>query len=223
MAYGLFCFKLFENGEQCSKEDNITDWNSPPIYDKYLDEDCELFLRRTIVEDDDQSLFSQGEAITHTNDENFIVQIQKVTHFTEDNCLEIGDFIWEGFMQRELIRMGLSFTIQQLSKEVNLGSIHEYGDLFPTWASCATPWQNKLQIRIRSTRFVMSEKRLMSSMLVALVLLNQRGWKGLTGNPIDRGKDDFKHEIGVLFGERLHSSFICQATMVSPQLSMYGF
>ena len=91
-------------------------------------------MRRKIVEDDDQSLFSQGEAITHTNDENFIVQIQKVTHFTEDNCLEIGDFISEGFMQRELIQMGFSFTIQQLSKEVNLGSIHEYGDLFPTWA-----------------------------------------------------------------------------------------
>jgi hypothetical protein len=180
-------------------------------------------MRRKIVEDDDQSLFSQGEAITHTNDENFIVQIQKVTHFTEENCLEIGDFIWKGFMQRELIRMVLSFTIQQLSKEVNLGSIHEHANLFPAWASCATLWRNKLQIRIRSTRFVMSEKRLMSSMLVALVLLNLRRWKGLTGNPIDRGKDDFKHEIGVLFGERLHSSFICQATMVSQQLSMYGF
>jgi hypothetical protein len=63
-------------------------------------------MRRKIVEDDDQSLFSPGEAITHTKDENFIVQIQKVTHFTEENCLEIGDFIWEGFMQRELIRMG---------------------------------------------------------------------------------------------------------------------
>jgi hypothetical protein len=69
----------------------------------------------------------------------------------------------------------------------------------------------------------MSEKRLKSSMLVALVLLNLRGWKGLTGNPIDRGKDDFKHEIRVLFRERLHSNFISQATMVSQQLSMYGF
>jgi hypothetical protein len=87
-----------ENGEECSKEDNITDWNSPPIYDEYLDEDCELFMRRKIVKDDDQSLFSQGEAITHTKDENFIVQIQKITHFTKENCLEIGDFIWEGFM-----------------------------------------------------------------------------------------------------------------------------
>jgi hypothetical protein len=76
--------------EEYSKEDNITDWNSPPIYDEYLDEDCELFMGRQIVEDDDQSLFSQGEAITHTNDANFIVQIQKVTHFSE-----IGDFIWE--------------------------------------------------------------------------------------------------------------------------------
>ena len=83
-----FVSNIFENGEECSKEDNITDWNSLPIYDEYLDEDCELFMGRQIVEDDDQSLFSQGEAITHTNDANFIVQIQKVTHFTE-----IGDFI----------------------------------------------------------------------------------------------------------------------------------
>ena len=45
-------------------------------------------MGRQTIEDDDQSLFSQGEAITHTNDANFIVQIQKVTHFTE-----IGDFI----------------------------------------------------------------------------------------------------------------------------------
>ena len=211
-----FVSNIFENGEECSKEDNITDWNSPPIYDEYLDENCELFMGRQTIEDDDQSLFSQGEAITHTNDANFIVQIQKVTHFTK-----IGDFLWEGFMQRELIRM--LFTIQQLSKEVNLGSIHEYGDLFPTWASCATLWRNKLRIRICSTRFVMSEKRFMSSMLVALVWLKLRGWKGLTRNPIDRGKDDFKHEIGVLFGERLRSSFICQANMVSQQLSMHGF
>ena len=59
-------------------------------------------MGRQTIEDDDQSLFSQGEAITHTNDANFIVQIQKVTHFTE-----ISDFILEGFMQHELILMGL--------------------------------------------------------------------------------------------------------------------
>jgi hypothetical protein len=37
-----FVSNIFENGEECSKEDNITDWNSPPIYDEYLDGDCEL-------------------------------------------------------------------------------------------------------------------------------------------------------------------------------------
>jgi hypothetical protein len=47
-------------------------------------------------------------------------------------------------MQHELIRMGLSLTIQQLCEEGNLGSRHEYGDLFLAWASCATIWQNKL-------------------------------------------------------------------------------
>ena len=119
-----------------------------PIYDEYLDEDCELFIGRQIVEDDDQSLFSQGEAITHTN-ETFFVQIQKDTHFTKENCPEIGDFIWEGFMQCELIQIGLLLTIQQLCKGVNLGSIHDYGDLFFAWALCTTLWKNKLRIRIR--------------------------------------------------------------------------
>ena len=179
-------------------------------------------MGRKIVEDDDQSIFIQGDDITHIHDETFFVQIQKVNHFTKELFRERW-FHMRSFYATWINSNGLSFTIQQLSKEVNLGSIHEYGDLFPTWASCATLWRNNLQIRIRSTRFVMSKKRFMSSMLVALVLLNLRGWKGLTGNPIDWGKDDFKHEIRVLFGERLHSNFICQATMVSQQLSMYGF
>jgi hypothetical protein len=52
-------------------------------------------------------------------------------------------------MQCELIQMGLSPTIQQLCKGVNLGSIHDYGDLFFAWASCTTLWKNKLRIRIR--------------------------------------------------------------------------
>jgi hypothetical protein len=46
MAYGFFFSNIFENGEKCSKEDNIIDWNSLPIYDEYLDEDCELFMGR---------------------------------------------------------------------------------------------------------------------------------------------------------------------------------
>jgi hypothetical protein len=41
-----FFSNIFENGEKCSKEDNIIDWNSLPIYDEYLDEDCELFMGR---------------------------------------------------------------------------------------------------------------------------------------------------------------------------------
>jgi hypothetical protein len=70
----------------------------------------------------------------------------------------------------------------------------------------------------------MSEKRLMSSMLVAHVLLIThvlliRVWKGLTGNPIDRGKVYFKHEVEVILRERVHTSLICQATMMSKQLS----
>ncbi len=75
---------FFLNGEECPKEDNIIDWNSTPIYDEYPDEDCELDMGRKIVEDDDQSIFIQGDDITHIHDEAFFVQIQKVNHFTKE-------------------------------------------------------------------------------------------------------------------------------------------
>ena len=42
----------------------------------------------------------------------------------------------------------------------------------------------------------MSKQRVMCSMLVVIVLLKIRGWKGLTVHPIDQGKDDFKLEVG---------------------------
>ena len=64
----------------------------------------------------------------------------------------------------------------------------------------------------------MSEKRLMSSMLVAHVLLI-RVWKGLIGNPIDRDKVYFKHEVEVILRERVHTSLIYQATIMSKQVS----
>ena len=46
----------------------------------------------------------------------------------------------------------------ELKGKQNLGSMDEYADLFVTLASCIVLWQNKLQIRIRSARFIMRER-----------------------------------------------------------------
>lgn len=55
------CFvrNIFEDGEECSKEEITIDRNSSPFYDKYLDEDCELYMSRQVVENDDETFFSQ--------------------------------------------------------------------------------------------------------------------------------------------------------------------
>ena len=42
--------------------------------------------------------------------------------------------------------------------------------------------------KIRTSRFIMSEKRLISSILIRLVLHRRIGWRGLFGVPIDRGR-----------------------------------
>ena len=49
--------------------------------------------------------------------------------------------------------------------------------------------KKKSQIRICSVRFIVSEKILVSSILVPHVLLKIKAWKGMIGHPIDRGKD----------------------------------
>ena len=42
--------------------------------------------------------------------------------------------------------------------------------------------------KIRTSRFIMSEKRLISSILIRFVLYRRIGWRGLFGVPIDRGR-----------------------------------
>ena len=52
-----------------------------------------------------------------------------------------GDFIWEAFVQREVIKMGSTLTRtkpQQFCEDGNLGLMGEYADLFVALASCAT-------------------------------------------------------------------------------------
>ena len=61
-------------------------------------------------------------------------------------------------------------------------------DSFLVLTSYITPWQKRSRIKIRTSRFIMSEKRLISSILIRLVLHRRIGWKGLFGVLIDRGR-----------------------------------
>ena len=61
-------------------------------------------------------------------------------------------------------------------------------DSFLVLASYIPPWQKRWRIKIHTSRFIMSEKRLISSILIRLVLHRRIGWRGLFGVPIDRGR-----------------------------------
>ena len=58
-SMNCFLWNIFEDGEECSKEDTTIDRNSSPFYDKYLDEDCELYMSRQVMENDDETFFIQ--------------------------------------------------------------------------------------------------------------------------------------------------------------------
>ena len=61
-------------------------------------------------------------------------------------------------------------------------------DSFLILASYIPPWQNKSRIKIRTSRFIMSEKRLISSIMISLVLHRRIGSRGLFEVPIDHGR-----------------------------------
>ena len=61
-------------------------------------------------------------------------------------------------------------------------------DSFLVLASYILPWQKKSRIKIRTSRFIMSEKRLISSILIRLVLRRRIGWRGLFRVSINRGR-----------------------------------
>ena len=61
-------------------------------------------------------------------------------------------------------------------------------DSFLVLASYIPSWQKRSRIKIRISRFIMSEKRLISSILIYLVLHRRIGWRRLFGVPIDRGR-----------------------------------
>ena len=61
-------------------------------------------------------------------------------------------------------------------------------DSFLVPVSCIPPWQKRPRIKICISRFIMSEKRLISSILIRLILHRRVGWRGLFRIPIDHGR-----------------------------------
>ena len=60
-------------------------------------------------------------------------------------------------------------------------------DSFLVFASYISLWQKRSR-KIHTSRFIMIEKRLISSIWIRLVLHRRIGWRGLFGVPIDHGR-----------------------------------
>ena len=61
-------------------------------------------------------------------------------------------------------------------------------DSFLVLASYIPLWQKSSRIKIRTSRFIMGKKRLISSILIYLVIRIRIGWRRLFGVPIDHGR-----------------------------------
>ena len=101
------------------------------------------------------------------------------------------DPFWEDFIEKELIEVNKrreQVILSNLCGGGNMKFLDMYMDSFLVLASYIPLWQKRSRIKIRTSRFIMSEKRLISSILIRLVLHRRIGWRRLFGVPIDRGR-----------------------------------
>ena len=125
-------------------------------------------------------MYIRDEPITPIVDETFDIQKQKVI-----------DLFWEDFIKQELIGVNKRrerTILSNFCRGGNMKFLNVCMDSFLVLASYIPPWQKRSRIKIRTSRFIMSEKRLISSILIRLVFHRRIGWRGLFGVPIDRGK-----------------------------------
>ena len=128
--------------------------------------------------DKNKVIYIRDEPITHIVDETFDIQKQKVI-----------DPFWDDFIEQELIEVNKRHErviLSNLRGGGNIKFLDMCMDSFLVLASYIPPWQKRSRIKIRTSRFIMSEKRLISSILICLVLHRRIGWRGLFGVPIDR-------------------------------------
>ena len=104
---------------------------------------------------------------------------------------KVIDPFWEDFIEQELIEVNKRrerAILSNLCRWGNMKFMYVCMDSFLVLTLYISPWQKRSRIKIRTLRFIMSEKRLISSILICLVLHRRIGWKGLFGVPIDRGR-----------------------------------
>ena len=176
-------FDVEEEDYDIKKEDKyiervcVINWDSPPIYDDYP----ENFSQEDKIElDKNKVIYIRDEPITHIVDETFDIQKQKVIYP-----------FWEDFIEQELIEVNKrreQVILSNLYRGGNMKFLDVCMDSLLVLASYILSWQKKSRIKIRTSRFIMSEKRLISSILICLVLHRRIGWRGLFEVPIDHGR-----------------------------------
>ena len=155
----------------------LVDWDSPPIYDDYPKDFSQW---ENIELDKTKVIYIRDEPITHIVDETFDIQKQKVI-----------DLFWEDFIEQELIKVNNRrerVILSNLCRGENMKFLDVCMDSFLVLASYIPLWQKRSIIKIYTSRFIMSVKRLISSILIRLVLHRRIQWRGLFGVPIDRGR-----------------------------------
>ena len=144
----------------------LVDWDSAPIYDYYPED----FSQGEKIElDKNKVIYMRDEPITHIVDETFDIQKQKVI-----------DPFWEDFIEQELIKVNKRHRrviLSNLCGGGNMKFLDMCMDSFLVLASYIPPWQKRSRIKIHTSRFIMSEKRLINSILIRLVLHRRIGWR----------------------------------------------
>ena len=101
------------------------------------------------------------------------------------------DLFWEDFIEQELIEVNKrreQVILSNFCRGGNMKFMDVCLDSFLVLASYIPKRQKRLRIKICISRFIMSEKSLISSILICLVLHKRIGHRGLFGVPIDHGR-----------------------------------
>ena len=135
---------------------------------------------------DEQSFNLLKLELEHIRHYNFIGVDELLSNFfgnTVNINLErlmenVIDPLWEDFIEQEFIEVNKRREQVILSNLCGIGNMKFMDvcmDSFLVLASYIPPWQKRSRIKIRISRFIMSEKRLISSILIHLVLHRRIG------------------------------------------------
>ena len=108
--------------------------------------------------------------------ENFLDSIVNIN--LERLKEKVIDPLWEDFIEQELIEINKRHErviLSNLCGGGNMKFMDVCVDSFLVFALFIPPWQKRSRIKIHTSRFIMSEKRLIRSILIRLVLYRRIG------------------------------------------------